>query len=119
MGEIGTDRMPVSPQYSRTQTPHDPDRKLRSLTTAARQVADHFFTNDHRLARVFDMNRQRIIEQMPVLHDHQQGITQRALVTEQQADLAKVRQLAQFGHPQAKGLTTTDPRRFLQQGNHA
>ncbi|MMZ70606.1 hypothetical protein D1872_336900 [compost metagenome] len=35
-------------------------------------------------------------------------------MADQQADLAKVRQLAQFGHAQAEGFAAAQPRRLLQ-----
>ncbi|MNG15295.1 hypothetical protein D3C84_991150 [compost metagenome] len=119
VGEIGTDRMPVRAQNRRTQAAHDTNGKLGGLSAAVRQITDHFFTDDHAFARIFDMDGQGVVEQMTVLHDHQQGIAQGALVAEQQADLAKVRKLAQFSHAQAKGFTATDPRGFLQQANDA
>ncbi|MNP04255.1 hypothetical protein D3C76_961640 [compost metagenome] len=65
------------------------------------------------------MDGQGVVEQVPVLDDHLQGIAQGALVAEQQADFAKIRELAQLGHAQAEGFAATDPRRLFQQGHHA
>ncbi|MOA67236.1 hypothetical protein D3C78_1943220 [compost metagenome] len=51
---------------------------------------------------------------MAVLHDHLQGVAQRVLMADQQADLAKVRQLAQFGHAQAEGFAAAQARRLFE-----
>ncbi|MNZ85964.1 hypothetical protein D3C78_1047720 [compost metagenome] len=49
------------------------------------------------------------------MHHHLQGFTQIGLVAEQQADLAKVRQLAVFRHAQTQAAASTDPGRQLEQ----
>ncbi|MNC49155.1 hypothetical protein D3C75_983110 [compost metagenome] len=65
------------------------------------------------------MNGQRVIEQVAVLHDHLQRVAQVALVAEQQADFAEVRQLAQFGHAQAEALAVAGAGGSFQQVDHA
>ncbi|MNM74541.1 hypothetical protein D3C81_863050 [compost metagenome] len=119
VGEVGADRMPVRTQQCRAQAHHHTDRQLRGLTAAGGPLIDHLFTDDHRLAFLLDMNRQGVIEQMPVLHDHLQGIAQGALVAEQQADFTEIRQLSRLGHAQAESLAVAGPGGFFQQGDHA
>ncbi len=69
-----------------------------------RLVGDDLLTDDHRLADFLDVDGQCVVEQVAVLHDHLQGVAQRVLMADQQADFAEIRQLAQFGHAQAEGF---------------
>ncbi|MCY1435338.1 hypothetical protein D9M71_514280 [compost metagenome] len=115
VGEIDADRVPVRTEQGGAEAVHHGDRQLDGLAAVDRHVGDHFLANDHGLAVFFDEDRQGVVDQMAVLHDHLQGLAQGALVAEQQADLAEIRQLAQFGHAQAERLAAADVRRLLEQ----
>lgn len=65
------------------------------------------------------MNGQGVIEQVTVLHDHLQCITQGALVAEQQAYFAEVRQLPQLGHAQAEAFAAGGAGGGFQQSDDA
>ncbi|MNN74019.1 hypothetical protein D3C81_1901810 [compost metagenome] len=73
---------------------HDADRQFGSLATVLMRVGDNLLADDHRIASLLNVDRQRVAEQMAVLHNHLQSVTQGALMPEQQADFAEVRQLA-------------------------
>ncbi|MCY1410256.1 hypothetical protein D9M71_256220 [compost metagenome] len=119
VGEVGTDRVPVGAQQRRAQAHHHANGQLGGLAAARGALVDHLFANDHGLAGFLDMNGQGVIEQVTVLHDHPQRIAQVALVAEQQADFAEVRQLAQFGHAQAEALALAGAGGSFQQVDHA
>ncbi|MCY1541232.1 hypothetical protein D9M68_769110 [compost metagenome] len=104
MGEVDTGRVPVRAEQGCAEAMHHADGQLDGLTAVRGVTGDHLFTNDHGLAGFLDIDRQRVVEQVAVLHDHLQRIAQAVLVAEQQADLAEVGQMAQFGHAQAEGL---------------
>ncbi|MCY1186780.1 hypothetical protein D9M73_276890 [compost metagenome] len=94
VGEIDAVGMPVRAEEGGAQAEHHADGKLSGLSAGQRRFGDHLLANDHHLAGLFDEDGQRIIHQVPVMHHHLQGITQRALMAEQQADHAEVRELA-------------------------
>ena len=106
MGEVDADGMPVGadPDLGRTEAIHDADRELGGLARGHGGVRDDLLANDHRLARLFDEDGQGIIEQVNVLHYDLQGLAQVGLIAQQQADLAKVRQLAMLRHAQTQAL---------------
>ncbi|VVN71628.1 hypothetical protein PS685_05069 [Pseudomonas fluorescens] len=100
-----------------TQAEHHPDRQFVGLSAGHGRVGDHLFANDHQLAGLFNEQGQRVVHQMPVMHQHLQRITQRSLVAEQQADHAEVRELARLGHAQAEALAAAGGGRILQQAH--
>lgn len=68
---------------------HHADGQLDGLAAVHRLVGDDLLADDHRLADFLDVDGQCVVEQVAVLHDHLQGVTQRVLMADQQADLAK------------------------------
>ena len=71
----------------------------------------------HAETRVLDVNRERLVEQVPILDQHVQRIAKRALVRDQQTDDAEVAELSRLGHPQAERDAAADARGFLEQAN--
>jgi hypothetical protein len=52
--------------------------------------SDHFFADQGHFADIFYVHRQRLIKQVPVLHDGIERGTQGGLVSQQQADRTEI-----------------------------
>jgi hypothetical protein len=115
--EIDAVGVPVGTEQCGTQAEHHADGQLCGLLAGHWRFGDHLFANDHHLAGLFDEDRQRIVHQMSVMQHDLQGIAQRALMSEQQADHAEIRELTRLGHAQAEGLAATAGGRLFQQAH--
>ena len=98
---------PSSAAHRRNSTPI---AKLRALARGVRKFRYDLLAQDHRLARVLDVDRERLVEQVPILGQDLQRIAQRALMREQQAHDAEIGELARLRHAQTEGAAARHAR---------
>ncbi|MNR42946.1 hypothetical protein D3C85_1615200 [compost metagenome] len=103
MAEMNAARMPVAAHERFAGAVQDADGQFSGLTLGYARLGHDFIADQHRVAHGFQVHGQRPVKQVPVLDAGQQHVAQCALMTEQQADGAQVRQSSGLRHAQAKG----------------
>ncbi|MNF91661.1 hypothetical protein D3C84_742720 [compost metagenome] len=70
VGEVDAVGVPACTEHGSAQTEQHADDQLIGLTAGYRRLGDHLFANDHHLSDFFNMDGNRRVHQMTVMHQH-------------------------------------------------
>ncbi|MNN50794.1 hypothetical protein D3C81_1653980 [compost metagenome] len=88
--EVDAVRAPLRAEQCRAQAEQHTDDQFRGLAAGQQRFGDHLGTNDHHPAGFFNEDPQGVIHQMTIVLHYLKGLTQGALLAEQEADRAEV-----------------------------
>ncbi|MNV69056.1 hypothetical protein D3C71_1619410 [compost metagenome] len=103
MAEMNAMRMPLTAHQRFAGAMQDADRQFGRLALGYARFGHDFIADQHRVSHRFQVHGQCPVEQVSILDAGEQHVAQCALMTEEQADGAEIRESSSLCHAQAKG----------------